>query len=111
MNIHAADTSDPGQTRIVYAFLDRDAADYSIVETWDTLGMRATQSHDTILDGAFVADEHVARVVAEGFAGADLFVLGIFESAWDPRRLHTLEVRMEHDHEAPRPEEVPARAA
>ncbi|MFN2505680.1 MAG: tyrosine-type recombinase/integrase [Acidimicrobiales bacterium] len=32
------------------------------------------------------------------------------ESAWDPRRLHTLEVRMEHDIEAPCSEEVPARA-
>ena len=80
MNVHAADTSDPAQTRIVHAFLDRAAEGYSIVETWDTMGMRATQSHDTILDGAFVPDEHVARVVAEGFAGADLFVLAIF--AW-----------------------------
>ncbi|MEA2843662.1 MAG: hypothetical protein QOJ69_1333 [Actinomycetota bacterium] len=80
MNLHGADTSDPAQTRIVYAYLDRGASDYSIVETWDTLGMRATQSHDTVLDGAFVADEHVARVVAEGFAGADLFVLAVF--AW-----------------------------
>ncbi len=33
------------------------------------------------------------------------------ESAWDPRRLHTLEVRMEHEYEAPCPEEVPARAS
>ncbi len=80
MNLHGADTSDPAQTKIVHALLDRNADGYSIVETWDTLGMRATQSHDTILDGAFVADEHVARVVAEGFAGADLFVLAIF--AW-----------------------------
>lgn len=80
MNVHAADTSDPAGTKIVYAFLDRAASGYSIVETWDTLGMRATQSHDTVLDGAFVADEHVARVVPQGFAGADLFVLAIF--AW-----------------------------
>lgn len=80
INLHAADTSDPAQTRIVHGFLDRNAGGYTIVETWDTLGMRATQSHDTVLDGAFVPDEHVARVVAEGFAGADLFVLAIF--AW-----------------------------
>ncbi len=80
MNLHAADTSEPGNTKIVYGFLDRAADGYSIVETWDTLGMRATQSHDTVLDGAFVPDEHVARVVLEGFAGADLFVLAIF--AW-----------------------------
>ena len=30
---------------------------FQIVETWDTLGMRATQSQDTILDKAFVPDE------------------------------------------------------
>ena len=30
---------------------------YQIVETWDTLGMRATQSQDTVLDKAFVPDE------------------------------------------------------
>ena len=33
------------------------------------------------------------------------------DSAWDPRRLHTLEVRMEHDHEAFFPEAVSARVA
>jgi alkylation response protein AidB-like acyl-CoA dehydrogenase len=78
LHLHAADTSDPAQTKIVHALLDRAASGYSIVETWDTLGMRATQSHDTVLDGAFVPDEHVTRVVPEGFAGADLFVLAIF---------------------------------
>src|SRR5262249_12631505 len=59
---------------------DRAASGYEIVETWDTLGMRATQSHDTILDGAFIPDDRVLRVVAEGFAGADLFILALF--AW-----------------------------
>ena len=51
-----------------------------IVETWDTMGMRATRSDDTVLKGAFVPDRYIARVVPAGFAGADLFVLGIF--AW-----------------------------
>jgi acyl-CoA dehydrogenase len=31
-----------------------------IVETWDTLGMRGTASHDVQLDGVFVADGQVA---------------------------------------------------
>lgn len=31
----------------------------SIVETWDTLGMRGTASHDVVLDDAFVPDERV----------------------------------------------------
>jgi alkylation response protein AidB-like acyl-CoA dehydrogenase len=42
--------------------------------------MRATQSQDTILEGAFVPDKYITRVVDAGFAGVDLFVLGIF--AW-----------------------------
>lgn len=32
------------------------AAGVSIVETWDTLGMRGTGSHDVVLDGVFVPD-------------------------------------------------------
>jgi alkylation response protein AidB-like acyl-CoA dehydrogenase len=80
LGIHAMDTTDPANPKIVHAFLPRDARGYAIVETWDTLGMRATRSDDTILDGAFVPDRYIARVVPAGFAGADLFVLGIF--AW-----------------------------
>ena len=45
-----------------------------------SLGMRATRSDDTILDGAFVPDRYVARVVPAGAAGIDHFVLGLF--AW-----------------------------
>ena len=51
-----------------------------IVETWDTLGMRATQSQDTVLDKAFVPDELVALVCPAGFAGAGMFQVSIF--AW-----------------------------
>jgi alkylation response protein AidB-like acyl-CoA dehydrogenase len=80
LGMHAMDVSDPANPKIVHAFLPRDASGYSIVETWDTLGMRATRSDDTILSGAFIPDKYIARVVPAGFAGADLFVLSIF--AW-----------------------------
>jgi alkylation response protein AidB-like acyl-CoA dehydrogenase len=53
---------------------------YRIQSTWDVLGMRATASDDTILDGAFVPDNYIARVVPAGAAGVDHFVLAIF--AW-----------------------------
>ena len=66
----------PANPKIVHAFMPRDTEGYTIMETWDTLGMRATRSDDTILDGAFVPDQYIARVVPAGFAGADLFVLG-----------------------------------
>jgi alkylation response protein AidB-like acyl-CoA dehydrogenase len=80
LGLHAMDASDPAAPRIVHGFLNRDAARYRIDETWDTLGMRATVSNDTILDKTFIPDEQVSLVCPAGFAGAGLFQLGIF--AW-----------------------------
>ncbi|HXU87786.1 MAG TPA: acyl-CoA dehydrogenase family protein [Methylomirabilota bacterium] len=76
LGLHAMDSSDPKAPKIVHAFLPRDAKNYTIKETWDTLGMRATRSDDTLLDGTFVPDRYVARVLPAGTA--DLFVLAIF---------------------------------
>jgi len=80
LGLHAMDTTDPANPMIVHAFMPRDTSNYTIVETWDTLGMRATRSDDTLIEGAVVSDRYIARVVPAGFAGADAFVLGIF--AW-----------------------------
>ncbi len=80
LGIHGMDTSDPAAPKIVHAFMPRDTEGYRIEDTWDVLGMRATRSDDTILDGVFVPDRYVARVVPVGAAGVDLFILGIF--AW-----------------------------
>jgi alkylation response protein AidB-like acyl-CoA dehydrogenase len=77
---HAQDDADPENPQIVHGFVHRNTPGVEIVETWDTLGMRATQSHDTILDKAFVPDELVAVVCPTGFAGATPFLLNIF--AW-----------------------------
>jgi alkylation response protein AidB-like acyl-CoA dehydrogenase len=78
LGLHAMDSSDPQAPKIVHAFMPRDTAGYTIKETWDTLGMRATRSEDTIMDGVFVPDKYIARVVPTGAAGIDLFVLAIF---------------------------------
>ena len=80
LGLHALDTSDPEQPKIVHAFMPRDTDGYRIEDVWDALGMRATQSQDTILEGAFVPDEYIACVVPAGAGGANLFVLSIF--AW-----------------------------
>jgi alkylation response protein AidB-like acyl-CoA dehydrogenase len=77
---HAMDTSNPDAPQIVHGFLPRDADGYQIIDTWDTLGMRATQSQDTVLDGAFVPDELCPLVCPVGFAGAGPFHLSVF--AW-----------------------------
>jgi alkylation response protein AidB-like acyl-CoA dehydrogenase len=78
--LHGMDTSDPGQPKIVHAFMPRDAAGYTIKQTWDVLGMRATRSDDTVLENAFIPNRYVARVVPAGAAGVDPFVLSVF--AW-----------------------------
>jgi alkylation response protein AidB-like acyl-CoA dehydrogenase len=80
LGIHGMDTSDPNAPKIVHAFMPKGTQGATISETWDVLGMRATQSQDTILDGAFVPDQYIGRVVPAGAAGIDQFVLGIF--AW-----------------------------
>lgn len=77
---HAMDTSDPSSPRIVHGFVPRSSPGVEIVETWDTLGMRATQSHDTLLEKVFVPDALCPLVCPAGFGGAGLFQVAIF--AW-----------------------------
>lgn len=80
LGIHGMDTSNPSQPKIVHAFMPRATEGYRIENTWDVLGMRATRSDDTILEGAFVPDRYIARTVPAGAAGIDHFVLALF--AW-----------------------------
>ena len=75
---HAMDTSDPAAPKIVHFFMPRDTKGYTIKDTWDVMGMRATKSDDTVLEGAVVPDKYIARVVPAGAGGADLFVVGFF---------------------------------
>jgi alkylation response protein AidB-like acyl-CoA dehydrogenase len=80
LGFHAIDPSDPAGPRIVHGFLPRDTPGVQIIDTWDTMGMRATASQDTVLDGAFCPDENVVVVCPAGFAGADPFHVSLF--AW-----------------------------
>jgi alkylation response protein AidB-like acyl-CoA dehydrogenase len=80
LGVHAMDASDPTNPKIVHAFVERDAPGLRIEETWDALGMRATASHDTILDHVFVPDEATILVCPAGFAGAGMFHVALF--AW-----------------------------
>ncbi|WP_214402529.1 acyl-CoA dehydrogenase family protein [Pseudonocardia lacus] len=77
---HAMDASDPDNPQIVHGFVVRDAPGVEVVDTWDTLGMRATQSQDTVLTDAFAPDELIVKVCPAGFAGAGPFHVSIF--AW-----------------------------
>ena len=80
LGLHGMDMSDPQAPKIVHAFMPRATEGYTIKDTWDTLGMRATRSEDTVLDGAFVPDKYVVRVIPAGAAGMDHFVGAVF--AW-----------------------------
>lgn len=80
LGLHGMDASDPANPKVVHGFLPRDSAGVAIKDTWDVMGMRATRSDDTLLDGAFVPDKYIVRVVPAGLAGADYFILSIF--AW-----------------------------
>jgi alkylation response protein AidB-like acyl-CoA dehydrogenase len=80
LGLHGIDTSDPENPKIIHGFLDRGAEGIEVEEVWDVMGMRATGSENTALDGAFVPDDRIARIVPAGAAGVDLFILGIF--AW-----------------------------
>ena len=80
LGVHAMDASDPANPQIVHAFIHRDSPNHRIEETWDTLGMRATTSNDTILERAFVPDEATILVCPAGFAGAGTFHVALF--AW-----------------------------
>ncbi|HEX3246505.1 MAG TPA: acyl-CoA dehydrogenase family protein, partial [Chloroflexota bacterium] len=78
LGVHGMDTSDPEHPMVVHGFLPRNSDGYEIKETWDTLGMRATRSDDTILNGAFIPDRYIVRRVAPG--ALDPFVGSLF--AW-----------------------------
>ena len=77
---HAQDNSDPDNPQVIHGFLPKDSPGLSIVDTWDTLGMRATQSQDTLLDKAFCPDELVISVGPTGLTAGPPFLGPLF--AW-----------------------------
>jgi len=62
---------------LVHGFISRETPGWRSLNDWDTLGMRATQSHTTVLEGAIVPTERIARILPVG-PNADPFVFGIF---------------------------------
>jgi alkylation response protein AidB-like acyl-CoA dehydrogenase len=77
--IHGMDVSDPAAPKTVHAFLTKGSPNVEIRRTWDTLGMRATASEDTVLSGAFVPDRYIARVLPAGTL--DPFLGALFANA------------------------------
>ena len=73
------DTASSDGPKIVYGFIDREDPDVRILDDWDTMGMRASQSRTTVLDGAFAAPDRIVRRLDPG-PNADPLIFGIFAS-------------------------------
>lgn len=63
--------------QLVHAFITRDAPGYIIKDDWDTLGMRASQSNTTVLDGVVAPADRVFRKLPVG-PNADPLIFAIF---------------------------------
>ena len=79
LGVFGKQTAGDGAPRLVHGFLTRDDAGVTTLDDWDTLGMRATQSRTTRLEGAVVPHERISRFLPVG-PNADPFVFGIFAS-------------------------------
>src|SRR5690606_6391213 len=62
---------------LVHGILTRDDAGVTTLDDWDTLGMRATQSRTTKLEGAVIPDERITRFLPIG-PNADPFIFALF---------------------------------
>jgi alkylation response protein AidB-like acyl-CoA dehydrogenase len=77
LGIFGRDDSDPENPKLVHGFITRETPGWRSLDDWDTLGMRATQSHTTVLDGVVVPADRIARILPVGPSG-DSFIFGIF---------------------------------
>jgi alkylation response protein AidB-like acyl-CoA dehydrogenase len=77
LGIFGRDDSDADNPKLVHGFIARETPGWKSLNDWDTLGMRATQSHTTVLTDVVVPAERVARILAAGPSG-DPFIFGIF---------------------------------
>ena len=69
------DDSDPADPRLVHGVVGREGV--TAKDDWDTLGMRATQSTTTVLDGAYAPPGRVYRSLPAG-PSADSFMFALF---------------------------------
>ena len=70
-------TAGDGEGQLVHGFITRDTPGYEILADWDTLGMRASQSNTTVLDGAVVPADRIFRKLPVG-PNADPLIFAIF---------------------------------
>ncbi|MFD1506441.1 acyl-CoA dehydrogenase [Georgenia yuyongxinii] len=71
------DSTGPDGPLNVWGFLNRDGGGVETVGEWDVMGMRASQSFSTRLDGAHAAADRIVRRIPPG-PTTDPFIFGIF---------------------------------
>ncbi|WP_253259428.1 acyl-CoA dehydrogenase family protein [Subtercola boreus] len=77
LGVFGLDDTDSEHPLLVHGFLRRDAGGFTVLDDWNTVGMRATQSRTTVLDGAEVAADRIVRRLPAG-PSADPLVFAIF---------------------------------
>lgn len=77
LGIFGRDDTDAENPKLVHGFITRGTPGWRSLDDWDTLGMRATQSHTTVLEGVVVPADRIARILPVGPSG-DPFIFGIF---------------------------------
>ncbi|WP_104043960.1 acyl-CoA dehydrogenase family protein [Arthrobacter sp. ZGTC412] len=66
-----------GEGELVHGFIARETPGYRILDDWDTLGMRASQSNTTVLEGVFVPENRIFRKLPVG-PNRDPLIFAIF---------------------------------
>lgn len=77
MGTFATDSTGDDGPHSVWGFITRDGGGVEVKDDWDTLGMRASQSCTTVLDGAHAPSSRVVRRIPPG-PTMDPFIFGIF---------------------------------
>lgn len=71
------DDTDPQDPRLVHGVVAREDGGIEVRDDWNTLGMRASQSCTTVLDGAYARPGRVYRSLPPG-PSADPFIFALF---------------------------------
>ncbi len=72
-----ADRVSSDAPKSVFAILERESGGFEMKDDWNVIGMRATQSNTTVLDGAVAAQAQILGRIDPG-PSTDPIVLGIF---------------------------------
>ena len=77
LGLFGLDSTSADAPKLVHGFARRDSPGITVIDDWDTLGMRASQSNTTRLAGARIAADRVVRRLDPG-PSADPLIFAIF---------------------------------